>query len=114
MEGLLPIIGIWVLLCAVLIGYVSYRFLTDRAKESSRHPLFPLVSRPTDPTFPPHGAWLEWLSYVSLMAVPCGLLGALASEMGLISAPWSGTIAGVGLLLGISFLAIARLTNKRK
>ena len=114
MEGLLPILAVWALLCAVLVAYVIHRFLTDRAKGTSRHPLFPLVSRSSDPSFPPEGAWLEWVSYVFLLTVPCGLLGALASELGLISAPLSGTIAGIGLLLGLSFFALARLINKRK
>jgi|SRR5688572_6807307 hypothetical protein len=114
MEGVLPILAIWALLCVALVGYVIYRFLTDRARGASRHPLFPLVSRSSDPAFPTQGAWLAWASYTFLLAVPCGLLGALASEVGLISAPWSGTIAGVGLLLGLSFLALARLIGKRK
>jgi len=114
MEGLLPILAIWALLCALLVGYVIYRIVTDRTKGASRHPLFPLVSRSSDPTFPPQGAWLEWASYIFLLAVPCGLLGALASEVGLISAPWSGAIAGLGLLFGLSFLVLARLIGKRK
>src|SRR5688572_22779502 len=114
MEGLLPILVIWAVLCTVLVGYVVYRFLTDRTTGASRHPLFPLVSRSSDSPFPPRGAWLEWTSYIFLLAVPCGLLGALASEMGLISAPWAGPIVGVGLLLGLSLLALASLISRRK
>jgi hypothetical protein len=114
MEGLLPVLGIWALLCAVLVGYVIYRFVTDRPNDSQRHPLYPLVSRPTDPTFPAPGAWMRWAAYICLLAVPCGVLGALATDMNLIAAPWSGMIAGLGLLLGLSFIALAKLTGKNK
>lgn len=114
MEGLLPVIWIWALLCAVLAGYVVYRFVTDRSKDSQRHRLYPLVSRPTDPAFPAQGAWMEWAAYICLLAVPCGVIGALASEMDLISAPWSGIIAGVGLLLGLLFLALAKLLGTNR
>jgi hypothetical protein len=34
--------------------------------------------------------------------------------MNLIAAPWSGMIAGLGLLLGLSFIALAKLTGKDK
>jgi len=114
MEGLLPVIVVWAVLCAVLAGYVIYRFATDQAKDSRRHPLYPLVSRPTDPSFPARGAWMEWAAYVSFLAVPLGVLGSLASELDLISTPWSGMIAGCGLLLGLFFLALTRLIRKNK
>ena len=112
MEVFLPIVVTWGLLCAVLVAYVVYRFVTDRSKGSQRHPLYPLVSRPTDPSFPAQGAWIQWAAYICLLAVPCGLLGALASDMDIISAPWSGMIAGLGLLLGLLFLALAKLLEK--
>jgi hypothetical protein len=116
MEGFLPVIVIWAVLCAVLAGYVVFRFVTDRAGDSQRHRLFPLVSHPTDRTFPPKGAWLEWVAYICLLAVPCGLLVALASDIGLISVPWSwsGIVAGVALILGLSLLALAKVVGRRK
>ena len=114
MDGLLPVIVIWALLCAVLAVYVVYRFVTDRPTDSQRHRLYPLVSRPTDPSFPARGAWIEWAAYICLLAVPCGLLSALATDMDLLSAPWSGMIAGLGLLFGLSFLALAKLLGKNK
>ena len=114
MEGFLPVIVIWAVLCAVLAGYVVFRFVTDRADDSQRHRLFPLVSHATDRTFPPKGAWLEWGAYICLLAVPCGVLVALASDIGLISVPWSGMVAGVALFLGLSLLALAKVVGKRK
>jgi len=114
MEGYLPVIVVWAALCAVLAGYVIYRFATDKAKDSRRHPLYPLVSRPADPSFPARGSWMEWAAYVSFLAIPLGVLGGLASELGLIAAPWSGVVAGCGLLLGLFFVALTWLIRKNK
>jgi hypothetical protein len=112
MEDLLPVLVIWAGLCAVLIGYVAYRFVTDRGDGSPRHRFYPLVSRSTDPTVPPKGAWLLWAAYVCLLAVPASIVVALASEVGWISAPFSGGLALAGLALGLSLLALAKRRSK--
>ncbi len=110
----MPVIVVWAILCAVLAAYVVYRFVTDRADGSAPHPLFPFVSRSTDGTLPPQGAWLEWIAYVCFGIVFCSLLASLASETGLTSVSLSGKVAGGALLLGLSLLALAKQRSKRK
>jgi hypothetical protein len=114
MKSLVPVIAVWVGLCAVLVGYIIYRFITDRTDGSPHHGLYPLISRPTDPAFPPKGAWLMWAAYICLMAVPASILIALASEVGLISVSFPGAVALFGLIAGLSLLALAKRVSRSR
>ncbi len=108
----MPVIVVWTGLCAVLVGYVIYRFVTDRADGSPQHRLYPLISRPTDRAIPRKGAWLMWAAYLCLMAVPASILVALASEVGLISVTFPGPVALIGLIVGLVLLALAKKASK--
>jgi len=112
MENLMPVITVWAALCVVLVGYIIYRFMTDRADGSPHHRLYPLISRPTDPAFPVKGAWLMWAAYICLMAVPASILVALASEVGLISVSFPGPLVLIGLIVGLALLALAKRASK--
>lgn len=113
MDALLPILAVWAGLCIVLIGYVVYRFATDRPDGSARHILFPLASNPTDSAFPSRSAWLEWAGYICLLGALSSMLVGLASEVGLISAPFLGQVAGVTFLLGLGLVGLARVVRKK-
>ena len=54
------------MLVAIVIMYVIYRFVTDRKKGIKRHPLYPLVSKSTDGTFPQANDYIGWVVYVLL------------------------------------------------
>lgn len=108
----MPILVVWGVLCVALAAYVAYRLLTDRAKGSRRHYLWPLVSHPTDPSVPPRGAWLAWLGYISILAALSAMLVGLAAEVGLLSAPFMGPFFGVALLFGLALIGLAKAVSK--
>ena len=66
MNNNLHILSVWGLLVAIVIMYVIYRFVTDRKKGIKRHPLYPLVSKSTDGTFPQANDYIGWVVYVIL------------------------------------------------
>lgn len=70
------IIYVWAVLSVVLIGYVVYRIFTDRKSDGKRHPLYPLVSNPTDGMFPAKGkSWIGYLlAFVALLVLLIKLL----------------------------------------
>jgi len=114
MADIAPLIAVWAVLCLVVVGYVMYRFITDKADGSPQHPMYPLVSKPTDRSLPPGSAWLEWVAYVCLLLGLAGLLVVLASESGLISRPQHVVdVAGPAALLGVLLLVIARVRGRR-
>jgi hypothetical protein len=114
MADIAPLIAVWAVLCLVVVGYVVYRFVTDKADGSPRHPMYPLVSKPTDRSFPLGSAWLEWIAYICLLLGLAGLLVVLASESGLMARPQHVVdIAGPAALLGILLLVIARARARR-
>lgn len=114
MTGLGQLIGVWVVLCLVVVGYVAYRFMSDMRDGSPQHPLYPLVSKPTDRSLPTSGAWLEWLAYGCLMLGLAGLLVVLASESGLLQRPPHVVgIAGTGAIIGVALLVIARVGGRK-
>jgi hypothetical protein len=60
----LLIIYTWGILSLVIIGYVIYRIFTDHKSDAKQHWLYPLVSNPTDGTFPAKGKFLSWALYL--------------------------------------------------
>jgi hypothetical protein len=61
------IIYIWGILSLVIIGYVIYRFFTDRKSSEKQHWLYPLISNSTDGTFPEKGKYISWALYLFLL-----------------------------------------------
>lgn len=84
MEDIAVLLAVWAVLCAVLVGYVIYRFATDRSDGSQPHRLFPLVSNATDPTFPRNKAWLQWAAYIVGLAILSLFLVQVAKINGLL------------------------------
>lgn len=114
MADIVPLIAVWAVLCLVVVGYVVYRFITDKVDGSPQHSMYPLVSKPTDRSLPPTSAWLEWLAYICLLLALAGLLVVLASESGLITRPQHVIdIAGPAAVLGILLLIVARVRGRR-
>jgi hypothetical protein len=114
MADIAPLIAVWAVLCLVLVGYVVYRFMTDKANGSPQHPMYPLISRPTDHRLPAAHAWLEWAAYVCLLLGLAGLLVVLASDSNLMHRPQHVVeIAGPAAALGILLLVIARVRARR-
>ena len=64
--GTILIIYIWGILSFIIIGYVVYRLFIDRKSSEKQHWLYPLVSNPTDGTFPEKGKYLSWALYLFL------------------------------------------------
>jgi hypothetical protein len=114
MTGLSALIGVWLVLCLVLVAYVAYRFISDRPDSSPQHPMYPLVSKPTDRSLPKSGAWLEWVAYGCLLLGLAGLLVVLASESGLVPRPQHVVaIAGTGAIIGAVLLVIVRVGGRK-
>ena len=114
MADVALLIGVWAVLCLVLIGYVAYRLMTDKADGSSKHAFYPLVSKATDRSLPRASAYLEWAAYACLLLGLAGLLVVLASESGLMARPQHVVdVAGPAALLGVVFLAIARVRGRK-
>lgn len=114
MADIAPLIAVWAVLCLVVVCYVIYRFVADKVDGSPQHPMYPLVSKPTDRSLPSGSAWLEWIAYVCLLLGLAGLLVVLASESGLIPrSPHVVNIAGPAAALGILLLVIARVRARR-
>ena len=114
MADIAPLIGVWAVLCLVLVGYVAYRLITDKADGSAQHPMYPLVSKATDGNLPPARAYLEWAACACLLLGLAGLLVVLASESGLMARPQHVIdIAGPAALLGVVLLVIARVRGHK-
>jgi len=114
MADLGALIGVWAVLCLVLVAYVAYRFMSDKHDGSPQHPLYPFVSKATDRTLPKSGAWLEWAAYGCLLLGLAGLLIVLASESGLMPRPQHVTaIAGAGAIIGVVLLVLARVGGRK-
>jgi hypothetical protein len=84
MEDIAVLLAVWAVLCAVLAGYVIWRFATDRSDGSHTHRWFPLVSKTTDPTFPLKSAWLQWAAYIVALAFLSFFLVQVAKINGLL------------------------------
>ena len=68
------IIYVWAVLVLVVLGYVIYRLVTDKRTADKKHPLYPLVSYPTDGLFPEKGRFRQWLVYILVCVVLVFLL----------------------------------------
>ena len=79
----IPIIIVWGILGLILIAYVVYRFATDKADSNKRHILYPLISKPTDPTLPT--SKLALLCYLFMLAGISGVILQLINETGVFS-----------------------------
>jgi len=84
MESMI-IISIYVALSLILLTYVVYRFKTDKPEGNKRHPLYPLVSNPTDPTFPINKTSITF--YIFMFAGILGVLLQLINESSDIAIP---------------------------
>lgn len=112
---ILPLILIWVILGIVVLGYVTYRLVTDRRSPGKRHVLYPTISNPGDGMFPDKGDYLTWSGYGFV------LLGLLGFVVGLyLEATGEGLpsylvhIVGLSLVAGVAFLVLARWKRSRK
>lgn len=76
MDEKITIIIIWALLAVVLLGYVTFRLITDRCSDENRHFLYPLVSNPTDGMFPARRNIVDWIAYILLLV---GMVGFVAT-----------------------------------
>jgi hypothetical protein len=61
------VIYTWGILCFVIIGYVVFRFFTDKKGIKKQHFLYPLVSNPTDGMFPEKGNYVGWGIYLFVL-----------------------------------------------
>lgn len=105
---------IWAILMGMLAIYVIYRILTDRDRGGSSHALYPLFSRPTDPTFPDRGNILGWVAYSLLLLGICGFVVGLYLEVsGRGGSQPLNAATGVALVGGIALMALARFRNRR-
>jgi len=92
-------------LAVVMVAYVAYRIVTDRPDGAPRHRLYPLSSRPGDPSMPARGDRLGWAVY-TLMSL--GLL-AFTLHIGLeafsVDTPDAVThVSGAAIMLGTVLL----------
>ncbi len=76
----IPLIIVWIILFAVVIGYVVYRLLTDKEKSGKKHWLYPLNSNPGDPMFPKPGNIFGWVIYLLLLLPIIYVIGMLVNE----------------------------------
>ena len=76
----IPIIIIWVILLAVLMGYVVYRFSTDKEKSGKKHWLYPLISNPGDPMLPKPDNKISLVIYLLLLIPIIYVIGMLVKE----------------------------------
>lgn len=68
-------------MAAAIVIYVIYRLVTDRPSGEKRHPLYPMVSNPTDRMFPEKGDYLSWVGYVLVIVGFAGLIGVIFIEL---------------------------------
>ena len=77
MDEHILIIIIWMLLAVLMVGYVTFRIVTDRRSDEKRHILYPLVSNSTDGMFPDRRNIVGWIAYILLLVGMIGFVAAI-------------------------------------
>lgn len=108
MDSPLPIIIVWALLVAVIVAYVAYRLVTDRRSEENRHPLYPMVSNPSDGMFPDKGDHLSWCGYGLVTLGLAGFIGIIFIEPTESSAPVLSSFTGISIISGLGLIGLAK------
>ena len=107
----MSILIIWGVLAFIVIAYVIYRFVTDKPTGNKQHPLYPLVSNPSDPTIPT--SKLALFCYLFILAGISGILLQLIHETGAISiTPLALTSLQACIPIGVILFIILKVKRR--